>query len=87
MQYLSTKEDKRKFRLYPEKNEYFDTEPVIFEAEVYNNIYEPVYGFEINLEIKDESGTINQYSFINSESNSRLTIGQLSPGIYQYILQ
>ncbi|MEM8895182.1 MAG: hypothetical protein AAGC88_11435, partial [Bacteroidota bacterium] len=84
VQYLSTKEDKRKFRLYPEKNEYYDTEPVIFEAEVYNNIYEPVYGFEINLEIKDESGAINQYSFINSESNSRLTIGQLSPGIYQY---
>ncbi len=84
VQYLSTKEDKRKFRLYPEKNEYYDTEPVIFEAEVYNNIYEPVYGFEINLEIKDESGMVNQYSFINSESNSRLTIGQLSPGIYQY---
>ena len=84
VQYLSTKEDKRKFRLNPEKNEYFDTEPVVFEAEVYNNIYEPVYGFEINLEIKDESGTINQYSFINSEINSRLTIGNLTPGIYQY---
>ncbi len=84
VQYLSTKEDKRKFRLYPEKNEYFDTEPVIFEAEVYNNIYEPVYGFEINLSLKDEDGNINQYSLINSESNSRLTVGQLSPGIYQY---
>lgn len=83
-QYLSTKEDKRKFRVYPEKNEYYDTEPVVFEAEVYNNIYEPVYGFEINLEIKDEEGNINQYSLINSESNSRLTVGQLSPGIYSY---
>jgi hypothetical protein len=84
VQYLSTKEDKRKFRLYPEKNEYFDTEPVVFEAEIYNNIYESVYGFEITLEVKDEDGNINQYSLINSESNSRLTVGQLSPGIYQY---
>ena len=32
IQYLSTQEDKRKFRCFPVQNEFTDAEPVIFES-------------------------------------------------------
>ncbi|HYG41075.1 MAG TPA: VWA domain-containing protein [Cytophagales bacterium] len=84
VQYLSSKEDKRKFRVYPINNEIYDNEPVVFETEVYNNIYEKIYGQKINLEITDESGRAFKYSYINSKNNSTYDVGGLNAGIYKY---
>ena len=51
IQYLSTSEDKRKFKSYPVKNEFSDTEPVIFESQVYNDIFEPVFGNAVEISL------------------------------------
>ncbi len=84
VQYLSTKEDRRRFRFSPEKNEYFDSEPIVFKSEVYNDIYEPVYGYDITIQLKSEAGEIREYSYTTSPTNSNFAIGQLPAGIYQY---
>lgn len=84
VQYLSAKEDKRKFRVYPVKNEFWDNEPVIFEAEIYNDIYEKIYGQKIDLSIKNENDSTQSYSFVISPANSRFRISGLDPGVYQY---
>ena len=84
VQYLSSKEDKRKFKVYPVSNEIFENEPAAFETEVYNDIYEKIYGQKIDLEIKDTEGKTSRYSYVNNKNNSRYEVGGLNPGVYKY---
>ena len=84
VQYLSSKEDKRKLRVYPIREEFFDYERVTFEAEVYNDIYEKIYDQKIQLGLTDEAGKLLSYSFTTSESNSRFEISGLPQGVYRY---
>ncbi|MFN6946218.1 MAG: VWA domain-containing protein, partial [Cytophagaceae bacterium] len=83
-QYLSSKEDKRKFRFYPVSNEFMTTDRILFETEVYNSVYEKVYGQKININITNEEGNTTSYSFVNSEAESRFEVKGLSQGIYKF---
>jgi hypothetical protein len=84
IQYLSTKEDKRKLRVYPINNEFYDFEKVVFESEIYNDIYERVYDQKINLSLTDEKGKTSTYSFTPSVGNTRFEISGLSKGVYRF---
>lgn len=84
VQYLSAGEDKRKFRVYPVQNEFTDKESVVFETEVYNNIYEEIYNQEIDLKVTAEDGTSSAYNYITSEANSQYRLNDLPEGIYTY---
>lgn len=84
VQYLSSKEDKRKFKAYPIKNEFGINEKVIFDTEVYNDLYERVYNDRIKLSLKDEQGEVSNYTFITNENNTRYTISDLKAGVYTY---
>ncbi|NJO00609.1 MAG: carboxypeptidase regulatory-like domain-containing protein [Bacteroidia bacterium] len=85
VQFLSTKEDKRRLRVYPIRNEFYDFEKVIFESEVYNEIYERIYGQKINLSITNAQGKTTTYSFTSDEGNTRFEISGLPKGIYSYV--
>jgi hypothetical protein len=84
IQYLSTTDDKSKFRSYPVKQQFSDTESIVFESQVYNDIYEPVYGNTISLELSDEMGKKYQYNYATSPGNARYEIGGLKEGVYRY---
>ena len=84
IQFLSTTDDKRKFRSYPIQQEFSDTEPVVFESQVYNDIFEPVFGHTIEIEITEESGKKSQFSYVTSPGNIRYQIGGLKEGVYRY---
>ena len=84
IQYLSTGEDKRKFRSYPIKQEFSDTEPVVFESQVYNDIFEPVYGNVITIDLTSDTGKKSKYNYTTSAGNIRYQIGGLSEGVYKY---
>lgn len=84
VQYLSAKEDRRKFRVYPLRTENWDNEPVIFETEIYNDIYEKIYDQKIDLTIRDEENNQYDYSYIISQANSQFKISGLKPGVYSY---
>jgi hypothetical protein len=84
IQYLSTADDKRKFKSYPVQQEFSDEEPVVFESQVYNDIFEPVFGNTINFDITDETGKKSQYSYVTSPGNARYQIGGLKEGVYRY---
>jgi hypothetical protein len=84
IQYLSTTDDKSKFRSYPVKQQFSDTETVVFESQVYNDIYEPVYGNSVSLELTDEQSKKYHYNYVISPGNARYEIGGLKEGVYRY---
>lgn len=84
IQYLSTLEEKRKFRSYPLQSEFSNAEPAVIESQVYNDLYELVYGNTIRLEIRNEQGEVSTYSYITSLGSSRYRIGGLKEGIYRF---
>ncbi len=84
IQYLSTTDDKRKFKSYPIQQEFSDTQPIVFESQVYNDLFEPVYGNVIDIELTDENGKKSNYNYTLSLGNERYTIGALKEGVYKY---
>ncbi len=85
VQYLSTLDDKRKFRFFPVQNEYSDDAPVVLEGQVYNDLFEKIYGNKIDLTLRDEKGKSTKYTYVLSPGGERYKIGGLKEGSYQYI--
>lgn len=84
IQLISVKEDRRKLRVYPIRNEFVAGEKVIFETELYNDIYERVYDRPVRLEISDEKGLTRSYNYTPTAANSRFEISRLPEGAYRY---
>lgn len=84
IQYLSTKVDKRKFKFYPESNTYFENQTVKFHAEIYNQIYERVYGQQVQVVVSNDNGFRKEYNFTPSSAYSRLEASNFEPGLYNY---
>lgn len=84
IQLLSVKEDKRKFRVYPIDSEFDASEKVTFQTEIYNDIYEKIYGQEVRLDITNETGAVQNYTYTHSAENPRFEISGLPEGVYRY---
>ncbi|WP_229252627.1 vWA domain-containing protein [Dyadobacter helix] len=84
IQILAVKEDKRKFRVYPVKGEFETGEQVVFQTEIYNDIYEELYGQEVKLVITNEKGAARQFSYVHSRENARFNISGLPEGAYRF---
>jgi len=84
IQILSVREDKRKFRVYPVRSEYDAGEQVVFQTEVYNDIYEQIYGQEVSLTLTDEKGRIRQFTYTHSAENPRFNVSGLPEGVYRF---
>lgn len=84
IQLISIKEDKRKFRVYPLANEYNVGDKVAFETEAYNDIYEKIYGQNVRLEITNERGKTQSYTYTNAQGASRFELSGLTEGVYQF---
>jgi hypothetical protein len=88
VQYLSSKEDKSQFRVKgPEK--LMENERILFQAELYNEAYEPVMDADIKLEITGEEGAKFPFSFSAASNGQyyRVDAGNLPPGNYAYSAQ
>ncbi|OFY65782.1 MAG: hypothetical protein A3H98_12240, partial [Bacteroidetes bacterium RIFCSPLOWO2_02_FULL_36_8] len=90
-QYLMTKHDLKKFRVYPLEDEYTENDKIIFNAETYNDNHEKIYNREIQLELLKEPDTLQakkavplKFSFTNNQTYEGLTIGNLESGLYTY---
>lgn len=84
LQYLSTLEDKRKFRFFPMQNEFTDAAPVVFEGQVYNDLFEKIYGNKIDVTLRNDQGKITNYNYTLSPGGERYSIGGLKEGTYFY---
>jgi hypothetical protein len=84
IQVLSVREDKRKFRVYPTRNEFEAGEQIVFQTEIYNDIYEPIFGQEVKLDITNEKGVTRQFTYTHSQENPRFNVSGLADGVYRY---
>ena len=85
IQYVSTQDDRRRFRAFPIQQEFSSDVPVVIESQVYNELFEPVYGQAVELEVTGESGKPGRYRYVTGPgAGSRYRIGNLSEGIYRF---
>jgi hypothetical protein len=83
IQYLSTREVRRQFKVIA-KNIFPENEPIMFDAEVYNENYELINTPDIAVAITNENGKSFPYTFSKSERAYSLNAGIFSPGRYHY---
>ncbi len=84
IQYLSVKDDKRKFRVSVAKNIFKENEAVVLDAELYNNSYELVNDPEVSITITDSEGRNYDYTFSRNEKTYSLNAGILPIGNYTF---
>jgi hypothetical protein len=84
IQYLSSKDDKRKFKVYIQNKNIEESDEIIFRAELYNDSYEAVNTPEVSLNIRNKNNKIYPFSFNKTENQYELNIGALPEGSYSY---
>jgi len=84
VQYLSVKDDKRKFKVYASKNTFEENENIILNAVLYNDSYMPVNSPDVNVVLKNESGTLYKFLFSRTDVAYQLDAGTLPAGNYSY---
>lgn len=82
--YISTVEDKRKFRVSTTENVYLENDDILFSGELYNNSYELVNEPEVVMTITNEDRQEFNYTFSAEGKTYRLNAGKMSPGNYRY---
>jgi hypothetical protein len=84
-QWLTTREDKRKFRVYPVKNLFSGDERIIFKGQAYDDSYNPLSQAEIKLVITDASERKFDYYLTEAQAgNYILELNNLAEGTYRY---
>ncbi|HEY1024193.1 MAG TPA: hypothetical protein VGE26_03450 [Sphingobacteriaceae bacterium] len=84
VQYLSVRDDKRKFRVYTAKNTFDENERVVLNAELYNDSYELVNTPDVKVNLKNSAGKRYSYIFTRTRNSYILDAGILPPGEYSY---
>lgn len=85
VQFISLKEDKRKFRVTLPDNILNENEQVLMDAELYNQNYELINEPDVSIVITDEEGQEYDYIFNKTGKAYSLNAGILPVGNYKYI--
>ncbi|TAK46157.1 MAG: hypothetical protein EPO28_02790 [Saprospiraceae bacterium] len=86
-QYTALKADKRRFRVSQSKNIFNENEPVVLDAELYNESYELVNEADVSLKITNSDGRDFNYTFNKTIKAYTLTAGVFPVGNYRYKAQ
>lgn len=84
VQYLSSRDDNRKFRAYTAKNAFDENEHVILNAELYNDAYELVNTPDVSLSLKNKNGKNYSFLFARTANTYLLDAGILPAGEYTF---
>ena len=83
-QYATLKTDKRRFRVSTAKNIFDENEPILLDAELYNQTYQLVNGPDVSLVITNADGRDFPYTFNRTTNAYTLSAGVLPVGSYRY---
>ncbi len=84
VQYMTAKEDKRKFRVSIPKNDFDENENISINAELYNDSYELINTPDAFLEIANKAGKKYPFTFSKTEKAYKLDAGVLPVDEYKY---
>jgi hypothetical protein len=84
VQYLSVKEDKRKFRINLDKSIFNENEPIVIGAELYNDNYDLTNDPDVALVIKNKDGKDFPYNFNKLGKAYSVKVGILPVGNYTF---
>ncbi|WP_423148502.1 hypothetical protein [Rubrolithibacter danxiaensis] len=84
LQYLGSKNNKQKFRVYPAKTTFDENESVFFNAELYNDAFELINSPDVSLNIKSEKNKNYTFLFSKTDKSYELDAGFLPAGEYTY---
>ncbi len=84
IQYLSVKEDKRKFRVVLPKNVFLENEQIRFDAELYNNSYELINDVDVKLVLKNQNGKEFPFTFSKTGRYYTVNAGYFPAGSYTF---
>lgn len=84
VQYLSVKDDKRKFKVYAAKNTFDENESILLNAVLYNDSYVSVNTPDVSITIKNEAGKAFKFLFSRTDAAYQLDAGTLPAGNYTY---
>ncbi|MEZ4920126.1 MAG: hypothetical protein R2792_13565 [Saprospiraceae bacterium] len=84
IQYLSLKEDKRKFRVTLDQNIFNENEAIQFGAELYNDNYELTNEPDVSMVVRNAEGTDYPYVFNKTGKAYTLNAGILPVGNYSF---
>lgn len=84
VQFLSLKEDKRRFRVKTSRQIFAENEPILFDGELYNENYELINDPDAQVLLKDAEG--KEYPFTMNKVGKlyALQAGLFPPGQYSY---
>jgi hypothetical protein len=83
LQYMAVRVDKSFFRIYV-SHHIDENQAVEFDAELYNDTYEPVNEPEVTLTVTGEDGNSYPFTFARTSEKYYLNAGVLSPGRYTF---
>ncbi|TKC61207.1 VWA domain-containing protein [Pedobacter hiemivivus] len=84
VQYLSVKDDKRKFKVYAAKNTFDENENVLLNAVLYNDSYASVNAPDVSITLKNDAGKAFKFLFSRTDAAYQLDAGTLPAGNYTY---
>ena len=84
IQFVTIKEDKRKFRVSASENLYKTYDRVAFDAELYNDSYEKINDVDAFLTVKNSGGKEYSYTFSKIADFYQIDAGSLPAGNYTY---
>lgn len=84
IQYISSKEDNRRFRVIQDRNVILENEPVKLDAELYNESYQLINEPEVLISMKNQERKEYKFHFNRTDSRYTLDAGYLPSGNYQY---
>lgn len=83
VQYLSSRVNKSQFRINV-KNSFTENEPIEFDAELYNEAFEPVNEDEVSIVLINSESKRFPFTFSKTATAYHLNAGTFPPGEYRY---
>ncbi|HET8858298.1 hypothetical protein [Marivirga sp.] len=84
IRYLTAKNQKDRFKVFPVKEEFADNEEIKFKVELYNEVFDRIYGIPVQLEIKNSIDSVYSFEFTPDRLKPDFTAGNLPGGIYEF---
>ncbi|MDB5143068.1 MAG: hypothetical protein JWQ66_1781 [Mucilaginibacter sp.] len=84
VQYLTAKGDRSRFRVYPAKNVFDESDDVLLNGELYNDALELINTTDVKIDLKGKKGKTFSFIFTRNGRSYQLNAGALPPDEYTY---